>query len=350
MLARDSGNDAASTNGGDTHECSALVTHRMDTPFPSHVWELFSPHREGSSVARLKGQVLLPMELLRKTAFLSKLAIDAAVLEETLGSAPFLLLGSTVKDRGGVTLLADVDEHSRRPISQTLLRAAVHYAAERDLAVLAVNVPDEQIRGLTEAPGVRIVLLQTLHWNVLHVGAASCVSSFLQSLDAKTRRTWRQDLGADLSGITCRIETLTAKGIRELAPLVASVRAANGTPTHPITVEYELEETARRYQAPLLAFACRRDGSEDLLAASVAVDLGEMLEVIDVGMLADHAQRSLLYRTAVFVQPLNYALGRGISRITFGYGHDLPKRSRGAIGEPMHTLALIHTQETGPRS
>lgn len=290
-------------------------------------------------VATLDFSVITTAQFLAHPIVASNFGISAKAAPFRDPRTPLTILGSMSSDIGGVRHGSHYSADMTERASAQAVRLALSHSASRTRHAVAVNVPSEQVELFARSSEHDVHELYQHSRYVLDLPRGETEEGFLSALSSKTRRTWLMDVRADLALSCPGVTEPPATLIADAALLIAEVRQRNGVRTHPVLVEYELDRWAREVGPTALAFT-RRDTRGDLIAVCFAHVADEQLHLYDVGLTSDESHRGVLYRMAVFLQPLRFALSRGLHRIHLGYGHDLPKVSRGARGTSMHSFLL----------
>lgn len=293
----------------------------------------------GDAVASLEMSVIRTAQFLAHPIVASNFGISPEAAPFRDPHAPLAILGSLSSDIGGVQHRSGSATALTERASFEAIRLSLSHSVTKAPYAVAVNVPSDQVDLFARCAedGVRELYQHSRY--VLDLPRGGTEESFLASLNSKTRRTWLLDTRADLSlNFPAGVES-PGGIIAEAAPMIADVRRRNGVHTHPLLVELELERWAREH-APTAVVFTRRNARGKLIAACLASVANEQLHLYDVGLTLDERQRGVLYRMAVFLQPLRFAIAHGLHRVHLGYGHDLPKSSRGATGISMHSLLI----------
>lgn len=304
---------------------------------------------DGAYVAALELSVITARQFLGHPIVASNFDLSAEMAPFRDPDATLMILGSLTSNVGGVQHGANFAEELTQAASVEVIKFALSHSATRTPYSIAVNVPSDQVELFTrsaEADASEIYRHSRYHLDLPH-GVSE--DGFLASLNARTRRTWMTDVRADLA-MDARAGVEDPREIRnDVAPMIADVRRRNGVQTHAVLVEHELELWERRNPSTGVAFT-RRDGGGALVAACLASVADGQLHLYDIGLTSDSDRRGALYRLAVFLQPLRFAIAHGLSRVHLGYGHDIPKSSRGATGTSMHSLMISNNRFGGPSS
>jgi len=296
---------------------------------------------DGEHIAALEFSVITARQFLEHPIVASNFNLSTDMPPFQDPDAHLTILGSLSSNVGGVQYGAKIAGDLIQVAAREVIKLAMSSTATRSPHSIAVNVPSDQVEMFERSANIGSKEIFRHSQYHLDIPRGVNEDEFLTSLNARDRRTWMMDVRADL-GMDAPAGVEDPREIRdEIAPMIADVRSRNGVQTHAVLVEHELELWERKHPSARVAFT-RRSGDGALVAACLASIDGGQLHLYDVGLLSDSDQRGVLYRLTVFLQPLRFAIAHGLSRVHFGYGHDLPKKSRGAVGTSMHTLVMTN--------
>jgi len=238
------------------------------------------------------------------------------------GSSAFL--GPATRLRGGAALQTGLTTPDSTAALTELLRAAILSEETSGCnRLIGPYLPSAQRTAFTSA-GFDVQRRADL-WSSIDLGRLTS----LQAL-RKARQTLRADLRLiDRSGLRLDWVEVTDDLVRRTAPLVSAVNRRNGAAGHPKLTELEVLRWSRSAPEECSALLCRTSDDE-LVGIAFIRRLGQVLQVVDCGMVDDSPLRMAAYHAVAFAGPVEYALQRGLDIVELGCSHPYPKRARGA--------------------
>jgi hypothetical protein len=277
---------------------------------------------------------LLPMYQSKRTSFSTSMYDPAAVAPQVFAprqADEWMLIGGSTELVSGVTVHAALAAERARQVGRALVDAAFEHAGASGLVGAALHVRDHEV-DVFDAGRSRHVVGQFATLSV-----AADADAYLSALDHGRRSVVRRDWRAlDERGL--RAAQVAAAGlVDEAVELVANVKRRHGVPDHPELIRLRLQDWAAETAGERVAFAVRDGGT--LLAASFACNHGRRLEMYEIGLAEQSADRHLAYVEALVYAPLRHAAAIGCTELLLGLDSTKPKTLRGAVCAPVWAVA-----------
>jgi len=255
------------------------------------------------------------------------------------GSAPTWCYVGGFKDLiSGATLAAGLSAAERDQVRQALIGRAYAEVEREGGTPISLYVRDAELPSYQAALGERLELCQVSDDAVIDLGGAT-PEDHVAGLPKKTRyrirREWQE---LNDRGVRAR-EQPAAETCAEAAGLVAAVKQRHGTMDHPRMAEMRLREWADSDADETLAMTLRAP-DETLLGVVFVGRFGTTVEVNELGLVDDVADRHLLYTELLVHAPMRYAARHGCHRLVLGLDSVVPKALRGARIEPVWAVGV----------
>jgi hypothetical protein len=240
-----------------------------------------------------------------------------------------LLVGGCGDRRTG--LHVDAEAKSPCPLGGLVAEVA-RLAADEDRCLAFPYVHAEARDALAAATGDRIVWAE-----LAREGYVTGLSDpdWEASLPRKVRHTLRRDRRriADVPVAAGPADGVPWDEVRAwAADLISRQHDAKNDPEPAEFVDFRYADLQENADLDVFAFTAR---SPRLRGVSTVVVWEDEMEVCEIGLPGDNSEERLaVYVSACFHQPFQYAQGRGIDRIRFGWTSKAPKAARGVVFSP----------------
>jgi leucyl/phenylalanyl-tRNA--protein transferase len=254
------------------------------------------------------------------------------VFPSPLSADRYLLIGGSTDLVSGSVISPAISGEAATAVRRALVDAGFGWAAEGNLTGAALYVRDSELPAYESASAARP--RQQVGENATLTIPPGGWDGYVRSLGRKVRATVTRETGDFAAlGLVSR-EVDPADLIEEAAPLIVAVRGRHGLADHELLVQYRLSEWIASCPGEPVAFTVS-DRAGKLLGACFGCSRGDMVELIEIGMVDEHAARHLVYAEIVIYAPVRFAIRRGQVVIELGLESTYPKGLRGAAISPV---------------
>lgn len=293
-------------------------------------------------VARIDGRVRGLLSLLRaRNDVVEAVVVDRLALERLPrydGGNGHLLLGGGPDLVSGLALAACAPDESDELIEHVrgaLVASGYRHAEDQGLRPIASHVRDCDLTTFTQGrsrPSVQLSTLATLD-------VPRSFEEYLTALPARKRSTVVRDL-ASIRRQEIRSEVVTADRLcadlallDEAATLIYGLNRRHRVADHPRLARMRLEEWANFPLGDRVTAIVMRHGR--LLAVTLGVWRGDVLELHEAGLTEDPEVRHDAYVEGTVYAPLRHAIREAGHEVELGMAAERAKRVRGARTSPV---------------
>jgi hypothetical protein len=240
-----------------------------------------------------------------------------------------LFVGGLTDLIAGPTLV-ELESGVQEEVRYGLVMAGLGFAREHGLLAVALYVRDDDHAAFAAA-GTRTTVL---NWSAVLDLPGPTWADLLATVNTARRYRLRAEL-ADLDARGLRaVPADPAEVIAEAAPLIAVIKRKYGVADHPRLIQLRMRDWSDAVADEYRAFTLR-DHRGALVGVSFVARIGSVVELGELGLEAELADRHLSYVELMFYAPARFAMDRGCRQLRLGLDSMAPKTYRGARAVPV---------------
>lgn len=261
---------------------------------------------------------------------------DLRALEGSLaGTVPddarrWVFVGGCRDLAAGVLTSAKLGDQSAAEVCTALAGHVFTEARAAGDYPVALYVRDQEVDSFTTGLAERAITHRIAETaDLVLVGESE--DEHLASLEPAQRGRYRRDKRR-FAELPYTAECVPASAtLAEAAPLVCAVKAKHGVIDHPRLCEYRLREWLNACGPGNCHASVVRDSDGRLMAVSLFVVHGKVLEGYEIGLADNVDGRVFAYLQAMIHGPVRFAFDHGCRRIDLGLSASTVKQRRGAV-------------------